>query len=330
MVDITHLRTMPHELQTSADVFHQLEVGFRMIRDEIRNVEVSIGQSVSDFLTLVVTPGTQPLTTSDVKQEKDGHLEVDSEVVNGPKSEFEDPSDDEINEKLASFIQFLMTNRQPDDWFKTLYNGTHRPANVPALRKIQLNSAVNGVLQKEGNEAVDKMGYTHDCMLKGVTNKTHRPANVGALGEIKPNSAVKTNVNELDDKLAYTQNCMLKGVTKTAFVMDTLFKHVDKLPKELQPPQLMSDLNAAMTFFGEANLEFIQIRKVMLMQKLKSSKKELLGSESGLFRPFNKNTDTASIVYKVELPTRACGAGRGGSRYHPYDHGSHCNHGSST
>ena len=113
----------------------------------------------------------------------------------------EDLVDRKINEKLASFIQFLMTNRQPGDWFKTLYNGIHRPANV------------------------------------------------GALEEIKLNSAVKTNVSEFEDKMAYTQNCMLKGVTKTAYVMDTLFKHVDKLPKELQPKQLMSDLNAAMSFF---------------------------------------------------------------------------------
>ena len=49
---------------------------------------------------------------------------------------------------------------------------------------------------------------------------------------------------------------MLKGVTKTAYVMDTLFKHVEKLPKELQPKQLMSDLNAAMTFFGDTTSEF--------------------------------------------------------------------------
>ena len=126
---------------------------------------------------------------------------------------------------------------------------------------------------------------------------------------------------------------MLKGVTKTAYVMDTLFKHVEKLPKELQPQQLMSNLNAAMTFFGAANLEFIQIRKEMLMQKLKSSDKELsvaiIGSESHLFRPFKKNTDTASIAYKVELPTRACGVGRGRSRLHPYQHGSNCNNDSS-
>ena len=305
-ININNSTIMPHEFQTAADISHQLEAGFRMICHEIRNVEVSIGQTVSDFLTSVVTPGIQPPTTSEVKQEKDGHLEVDSDyelnlrqreivfqgktkVSNGQKSEFKDPTDEEINEKLASFIQFLMTNRQPDDWFKTLSNETHRPANVAALRRVQLNSAVNGVLQTERNEAVDK--------------------------------------------LAYTQNCMLKGVTKTAYVMDTLFKHVDKLPKELQPKQLMSDLNAAMMFFGEANLEFIQIRKEMLMQKLKSSDKELfvakIGSESHLFRPFKKNTDTASIAYKVELKTRSCGVGRGRSRHHPYHRGSNCNDDSS-
>ena len=43
---------------------------------------------------------------------------------------------------------------------------------------------------------------------------------------------------------------MFKGVTKTTYVMDTLFKYVDKLPKEVQPKQLMSDLNSAMKFFG--------------------------------------------------------------------------------
>ena len=260
-----------------------------MLRDEIRNVEVSIGQTVSDFHTSLVTPRIQSLTTSEVKQKKDGHLEVNPEVPNDQKSEFEDPTAEEINEKLASFIQFLMTKRQPDDWFKTLYNETHRPANVAALGGFQLNSAVNMVLQTERNEAVDK--------------------------------------------LVYTQNCLLKGVTKTAYVMDALFKHVEKLPKELQPQQLMSNLNAAMTFFGAANLEFIQIRKEMLMQKLKSSNKELLvakiGSESNLFRPFKKNTVTASIAYKVELPTRACSVGRGRSRHHPYHHGSNCNNGSS-
>ena len=54
---------------------------------------------------------------------------------------------------------------------------------------------------------------------------------------------------------------MLKGATKTAYVMDTLFKHVDKIPKELQLQQLMSDLSSAMRFFGAANFEFIKIRK---------------------------------------------------------------------
>ena len=128
MVDINNSTIMPHEFQTSADISHQLEAGFRMIRDEIRNVELSIGQTVSDFLTSVVTPGVQPPTTSEVKQEKDGHQEVDSDyelnfrqreivfqgktkVSNGQKSEFKDPTAEEINEKLASFIQVLMTNR---------------------------------------------------------------------------------------------------------------------------------------------------------------------------------------------------------------------------
>ena len=124
-----------------------------------------------------------------IKQENSGHVEVESdnesccrqdnelfdqniEETNGTRSKktvTEDLVDKKINEKLASFIQFLMTNRQPDNRFKTLYNGTHRPANVPALGGFQLNSAVNGVLQKEGNEAVDKLAYTQNCMLKGVT-----------------------------------------------------------------------------------------------------------------------------------------------------------------
>ena len=234
----------------------------------------------------------KPLITSEVKQEKDDYLEVDSdeklnfrinkhffegntEVANGQKSEFGDFTDKEINEKLAYFIQFLLTNRQPDDPFKTLYNGTHRPANVPALGGVQL---VDGALPTEG------------CAVK--------------------------------NKLAHTQNCMLKGFTKTAYVMDTLFKHVEKLPKELQLQQLMSDLNAAMKFFGAANLEFIQIRKEMLdlMNKLKFSNEQLfiatLKSNNHLFpqnmlKSHNKNTETANIPYKVEFPTRACSVGRG-------------------
>ena len=195
------------------------------------------------------------------------------EETNGTRSKetvTEDLVDKKINEKLASFIQFLMTNRQPDDWFKTLYNGTHRPANV------------------------------------------------GALGEIKLNSAVKTKVNKLDDKLAYTQNCMLKGVTKTAYVMDTLFKHVDKLPKEFQPKQLMSDLNAAMMLFGAANMEFYEARKALPKQQLKCN----MAYEIPLMRTNAvgriKNTSAAIIPTNLDPHTRRGIDRRTALRHQPY------------
>ena len=134
----------------------------------------------------------------------------------GPLSnepETEGPDGEEICKEVADFIQFVLTNKQPDDRFRHLYNETHRPWNVPALEEVQLNSVI------------------------------------------------KTDGCELEEEIAYAQNCMLKGVTKTVYVMDTLFKHVDKLPKELQLQQLMSDLNSAMKFFGAANIELGQTRK---------------------------------------------------------------------
>ena len=164
-----------------------------------------------------------------------------------------------------------MTNRQPDDWFKTLYN------------------------------------------------EAHRPANVGALGDIKLNSAVKTNVNKLDDKMAYAQNCMLKGVTKTAYVMDTLFKHVDKLPKELQPQQLMSDLNAAMTFFGAANLEFYETRKASLQQHFKSNIEcEIPLMRQNAFAQIKDTSAAAIISTKLDIHTRRGIDRRTALRYQPY------------
>ena len=257
MADASNSRIVPQEFPTSANISHHSEtepVGFRMSRDE-----------------------DKPVTTPEIKQEKDDYLEVGSdeklkfrinknfcqgntEVANGQKSELEDFTDKEINEKLASFIQFILTNKQPVDRFETLYNGFHRPANIPALQGVQLYSTVNGVLQTEGSET--------------------------------------------EDTLVYTQNCMLNGISKTSYVMDTLFNHVDKLPKELQPKQLMSDLSAAMKFFGAANLEFIQMRKEKFIQRLKCSSNELLittiRSDNHLFpekisRSFNmfkKSTDT--------------------------------------
>ena len=194
---------VPQWIATPAYLPHQLETGFRVMRNGISNVCLSESETASD--ASILPSKQQPLTPANchIKQENPCHVEVESccrqdnvlfdensEETNGAGSTetgTEDLVDRKINEKLASFIQFLMTKRQPDDRFLSLYN------------------------------------------------KTHRPANVGALEENKLNSAVKTNVNKLDDKMAYTQNCMLKGVTKTAYVMDTLFKHVDKLPKEFQP-----------------------------------------------------------------------------------------------
>ena len=108
-----------------------------------------------------------------------------------------------------------------------------------------------------------------DYRFRPMYHATHHPANVPALEEVQVNSSGKREGSELEEEIAYAQNCMLKGVTKTAYVMDNLFKHVEKIPKELQPRQLMSDLTSAMKFFGAANLEFIRIRERSLNQSLK-------------------------------------------------------------
>ena len=100
--------------------------------------------------------------------------------------------------------------------------------------------------------------------------------------------------------------------------MDTLFKHVDKLPKELQPQQLMSDLNAAMTFFGEANLEFYEARKALPKQQLKCN----LAYEIPLMRQNAvaqlKNTSAANISTKLDPHTRKGIDRKTALRYQPY------------
>ena len=154
------------------------------------------------------------------------HFLEDDQGTNGQvpsEPEMEDPVREEISEEIADFIQFVVTNKQPDDRFKYLSQSTHHPGNVAALGGALLNSRV------------------------------------------------KTEGSESEEVLAHAQNCMLKGVTKTAYVMDTLFKHVDKIPKEHNLGQLMSDLNSAMRFFGAANLELNEMRKVMVKNHFNSA-----------------------------------------------------------
>ena len=282
MVDINNFENAAFQrIRTPVDgTPYELDTGFRLIREEITNVGSSLHQCLSDFLTSVTTPASQPAITSVVKQEKDSFdiLEVDSDhkfygvqnnfnVRNGQRSadiESEDTFDKEINDKIANFIELLMTKRQPDDHLRSLYNDTHRPANVPAL------------------------------------------------GEVEFRSAVKTEELDLGDRMEYAQNCMLKGVTKTAYVMDTLFKHVDKLPKELQPEQLMSDINSAMRFFGAANLELSRIRK------------ETLVPDSISRKPFKAKMESDNMPSprltgsRFQTRRSGSGSGGGGSRYHPY------------
>ena len=222
----------------SVDVSGQLRTGYKMIRKEINHTRISFRKPVRvAFPPLpVLTSSPQRLTKCQVKKNCNYKSDMDSneEFSDGQytglnhdseeedtgqlsaATEAEDPVDEEISEEAAAFIQFLMTNKQPDDSFRSLYNETHRPTNVPALEELKLNSTWN----KELNELVDRMQYA--------------------------------------------QNCMLKGVTKTAYVMDTLFKHVDKLPEEPNLWQLMSDLNSAMRFFGATNLELNEMRKRMV------------------------------------------------------------------
>ena len=277
---------VPQWIATPAYLPHQLETGFRVMRNGISNVCLSESETASDASISLSKQESLTPSNSYIKQEHSGHVEVESccrqdnvlfdensEETNGAGSTetgTEDLVDRKINEKLASFIQFLMTNRQHDDWFKTLYNGTHRPANV------------------------------------------------GALDELKLNSGVKTNVSDFEDKLAYTQNCMLKGVTKTAYVMDTLFKHVEKLPKELQPKQLMSDLNAAMTFLGVANLEFYETRKALPKQQFKCNMAyEIPLMRQNAFAQI-KDTSAANISTKLDIHTRRGIDRRTALRYQPY------------
>ena len=195
------------------------------------------------------------------------------EVANSQRStetENKDPVGDEINDKIATFIQLLMTDRQSDKSFRSLYDNTHHPANVPAL------------------------------------------------GEMRLRSMVRTEGSEIEGRIEYTQNCVLKGVTKTAYVMDNLFKHVDKLPKEMQPQQLISDPNSAMKFFGAANLEFNQMSTEIQKQYMKTKighNNPLMTQEAAVRI---ESTRTTEIPSKISIQGTRGSTGRSKSRFHPY------------
>ena len=135
------------------DVSSQLQNGFRMMHNEINDVGIRPS-------TREANHPPQPLVHCRIKQRTHSDMEMDSnnkfccrqncvcsdrkdEDVNNQKSTetgVEVPVGKEINSNIAKCIEYLITNRQSDGRFRSMYEATHHPANVAALREVQLNS----------------------------------------------------------------------------------------------------------------------------------------------------------------------------------------------
>ena len=99
---------------------------------------------------------------------------------------------------------------------------------------------------------IQRLMATPEKRLEALYDNTNNPYNIPALREIK------LSPDATDSTMTCAQNYMLKGVTKVAYIMDAIYKNIDRVPPEMNLRSLMSNFNDAMRFFGAANLKMTQ------------------------------------------------------------------------